>query len=34
MMRLLAGLLKYDTQRIIHHPDPSSHPEFWEFVYK
>lgn len=29
-----SGLLKYDTQRIIHHPDPYSHPEFWEFVYK
>lgn len=30
----LAALLKYDTQLIIHRPDPSGHPEFWEFVYK
>ncbi|GAB5589407.1 hypothetical protein Unana1_04307 [Umbelopsis nana] len=28
------ALLKYDTQLIIHRPDPSGHPEFWEFVYK
>ncbi|KAJ2960547.1 hypothetical protein NQZ79_g4159 [Umbelopsis isabellina] len=29
-----SGLLKYDSQRIIHHPDPCNHPEFWDFVYK